>query len=395
MKKGRFSICVTGICLIVVMGLLALPACRGGPAEEETIKLGIILEMTGPISFAGKELKQAVVLRLEEANYQVAGKRIEVIWEDDASDPTKAIEKAKKLIELDKVDLLFGPVYTDAQEAMSPYLAQEKILNITPISGSWEMVKYGNWILIPSTANTYATPLADYAISQGYRTMATIGADYVFGRKVLRGVTDRYEELGGEVIQQQWTKYGTPDYAPYFTALKKADVLVWWHAHADQIIMLKQYYELGVKIPLLIIQTETFSQELLAEIGPSVVGTKGMITSWARSIPNPASKNFVAAYKKRWGEYPLMIAGTSYSAMSVYLAGLEATGGDARLEVLRPAILKLELDLPIGQNITFSPNGIALSNRYMVEAKLVNGELEWVPFKTYTKVADPRDTSVK
>jgi branched-chain amino acid transport system substrate-binding protein len=203
------------------MSLLALPVCWGGAAEEKTIKLGIITEMTGPGAYAGKDLSEAVKLRLEEANYQVAGKRIEVIWEDDATDPVKAIEKAKKLIELDKVDLLFGPAFTDAQEAISPYLAKEKMLDITPVSGSWDMVQYGNWILIPSTAYAYATPLADFAIEQGYKTMTTICADYAFGRKVLSGVTDRFKELGGEVIQQQWTQYGTLDYAPYFTALKK------------------------------------------------------------------------------------------------------------------------------------------------------------------------------
>jgi len=395
MKSRLLSARTISICLIMVMGLLALPACQAGPAEEETIKLGIILERTGPAAYAGKDLSEAVTLRLEEANYEVAGKRLEVIWEDDASDPTKALEKAKKLIELDKVDLLYGPAFTDAQEVISPYLAQEKMFNITPVAGSWEMVQYGNWILIPSTAYTYATPLADFAIEQGYKTMTTICADYVFGRKVLSGVTDRYEELGGKVIQQQWTQYGTLDYAPYFTALKEADVLVWWQVQTDQVVMLSQYYELGVKSPLLIIQTENFPREILAEMGEKVVGTKGMVTTHHRDLDFPANNKFVDAYYKRWGAYPLLLAGAASSAISVVLAGLEATGGDARLEVLRPAIIELELDLPIGEGITFSPNGIALSHRYMTEAKKVGDELRWVNFKTYTKVADPRDTSVK
>lgn len=395
MKGGRFWVCLVSVALTVIMLLLTFGACQGGTSGGQTLKLGIILEMTGPASYAGKDLRQAVELRLQEANYTVAGKKIQVIWEDDASDPTKAIEKAKKLIELDKVDLLYGPAFTDAQEAMSPYIASKKMMDITPVAGSWEMVKYGNWILIPSTSYTYATPLADYAIEQGYKTVSTIGADYVFGRGVVGGFTDRFEKLGGKVVQQQWTAYGTPDYAPYFSALKPADFLSWWQVQTDQVVMLNQYYELGIKLPLLLIQADNFPREILAQIGPKAIGTKGIVTTYHRDIDFPVNNKFVDAYHKKWGEYPLLLAGAAYSAMSVYLAGLEATGGDTHIEALKPAILKLNLDLPIGQGITFSPNGIALSNRYIVEVRNVNNELRWVTLKTYTKIADPRDTSVK
>jgi branched-chain amino acid transport system substrate-binding protein len=160
MKYNRLAARWLVISCCFLVALLAVPG--NWAAAAEPIKIGFILELTGPGSFYGVAAKKSIELRLEEANYKVAGKSIKAIWEDSATKPATAIQKVKKLIEFDEVDLLFGTLFSDAQDAMAPYLGKKNILNIAAIGGSWELRKYGNWIVFPGTPYVSDSPLGDY-----------------------------------------------------------------------------------------------------------------------------------------------------------------------------------------------------------------------------------------
>jgi branched-chain amino acid transport system substrate-binding protein len=263
-------------------------------------------------------------------------------------------------------------------------------LNIAAIGGSWELRKYGNWVVFPGTPEASDGPLGDYARELGYRTMTTLGNDYSAGYGHVAGPVDRFRARGGSVVQQQWVPYGTVDYAPYLAALKAADVFFQWTVMPDLAVLVKQYYEHGVKIPMLIGEAEGLDPEQLKQIGPKVVGAKGILRGYSRRLDNPVNRQFVQAFKKKYDRYPGQMDGFAYACMSIYLAGLEATRGDARLKVLRPALLKLEVDTPVGP-VSFSRNGYALSDRYLAEVKVIDGEYVWEPFRTIRKVRDPRD----
>jgi len=389
-KNGSLRLVVRGVVVMLAVAALLMSVSAPGSAMGKPIKMGVILELTGPGASYGVPAKQSIELRLEEAHYQVAGRPIKVVWEDDKTSPATAIQKAKKLVELDKVDFILGPIFSDAQDSIAPYLARQHIMCMAPIGASMELQKYGNWIVFPGSLYSFGIPLGDYAYGKGYRTMTTLGADYIAGYRMVNGVADRFKARGGAVIQQQWVPYGTSDYAPYLTALKKADTFVVWTIAPDMLTLLRQYHQLGLKMPLLIIEADNLNSKQLAGIGKPLLGTKGMIAAYTQRLDYPSNHKFMAALKARFGRSPDMIDGCAYTCMSIYLAGLKATGGNPRLEVLRPAILRLRLNVPAGP-ISFSPSGFTLANRYMAEVKLINGKYIWDPFKTYTKVRDPRD----
>lgn len=386
-RKQLHSKMLTGLACF----LTALVMSPGvGIAAEDTIKIGFLLELTGPGSYYGVSSKEAIELRLEEANYKVAGKTIKPIWEDSATNPATAIQKTKKLIELDNVDMMFGTLFSDAQDVLAPYLSRHKIINVACAGGDWGLLKYGNWIIFPGTPETSDSPLGDYAYDQGYRTMVTLGNDYSAGYGHVGGVVDRFKARGGKVIQQHWVPYGTADYAPYLTSLKDADVYFTWNVMPDLLLLVKQYFEYDVKIPMLIGEAEGLRSDQLAEIGPQAVGLTGILRGYTRRLDNPVNRKFVPAFKKKYGRYPGLIEAFTYSCMHIYLKGLEATGGDARLDTLRPAILDMEFQTPVGP-VSFTRNGYALSNRYLAKVKIVDGEYFWEPFKVFEKVRDPRD----
>jgi len=100
---------------------LPLPACaKPKPAPTaEPIKIGVLLPFTGAIADYGPLCKDGVELRFEQANYQVAGRPVKLIIEDDATDASIALEKAKKLVEVDRVGLVIGPIMSSMAMALA------------------------------------------------------------------------------------------------------------------------------------------------------------------------------------------------------------------------------------------------------------------------------------
>lgn len=385
-KSHRFP--ATGVVAGLLLGIAAFGQAS---AADDQIDIGFIMELTGPGSFYGVSAKEAIELRLEQAGYTAAGKKINALWEDSATNPATAIQKVKKLVELDKVDMLFGTLFSDAQDAMAPYLARHKIINAACAGGNWNLHETPNWIVFPGTPETSDSPLGDYAYDAGYRTMVTLGNDYSAGYGHVGGVVDQFKGRGGDVIQQYWVPYGTADYAPYLTSLKSADAYFTWNIMPDLLTLVKQYYEYKVKIPLMIGEAENLQPEHLKEIGPQAEGLIGILRGYTPRLDNPENKAFVAAFQQKYGRTPGLIEAFTYSCMDIYIKGLEETKGDPALETLKPAIIGMQFKTPVGP-VGFTKNGYALTNRYLAKVKIENGEYFWEPFKTYEGIRDPRDT---
>ena len=95
--KQKKSLVMFGIG-ILILSLLAVPRAMvwAQKAQEKPIRLGVLVDFTGPMAFSGQPVLDGVKMRLEEANYKVAGRTIELVVEDAATDASIALEKAKK-----------------------------------------------------------------------------------------------------------------------------------------------------------------------------------------------------------------------------------------------------------------------------------------------------------
>jgi branched-chain amino acid transport system substrate-binding protein len=139
------------------------------------------------MAFLGPLLKSGIVKALEEVNYTVAGRKIELIAEDTANDMNVCLEKARKLVELDKVHIILGPLMGDAQMAIAPYLADKKVFASTFYSGTGELhTKFKNWLNYPTTLVGMTIPLGYYAAELGYKEIITLGGDYEGGRGFIK-----------------------------------------------------------------------------------------------------------------------------------------------------------------------------------------------------------------
>ena len=97
-------------------------------AQEKPIRLGVLVDFTGPMAFSGQPVLDGVKMRLEEANYKVAGRTIELVVEDAATDASIALEKAKQMVERNNVSIIIRPMISGMRMAVIPYLAKQKVL---------------------------------------------------------------------------------------------------------------------------------------------------------------------------------------------------------------------------------------------------------------------------
>jgi branched-chain amino acid transport system substrate-binding protein len=399
MKKGRKIIFGCMICLILVVAAVpfaiacapqAAPTPSPTPSPKaEPIRIGCFGPMTGAAAETGPEIRNACTMRLEEANWQVAGRPIELVFRDEGGgDPAFAIDAAKKMVEMDKVHIIVGPMNTAATLAVAPYLASVSMVNLAlmPTGGDVEALKkaFGGWCFTVAGKGYQLTqPFGEYAYKElGYRTVTTVGQDFAAGKEFIAGFVDGFKTEGGTVIQQQWVPYGTPDMGPYLAALKDADAVIVFLIPIDMRRFLSQYIERGLfnKMPVAITRCLMLNDVALTELGDQVIGIIGEV-DYVPRLDNPINNKFVAAYEAKYGKMPDGYSEHTYAATSVALAGLETTGGDTTPEKLRQAILGLKVDTPAGP-VSFTPSGFGILNTYIVRVEKVDGTNDWVPIKT-------------
>ena len=357
---------------------------------EETIKIGAILNFTGPVAFIGPIFKNGIVKALEEVDYTVNGKKIVLIPEDAAGDMNVCLQKSRKLVERDKVNIIIGPLMGDAHMAIAPYLSTKKVVAATLYCGDLELTKHKNWFIYPTTLIGLTAPVGYYAAELGHKTMITAGSDYAGGQGFIKGIKMGFEKKGGKVVQQVWWPVGNKDFGPYLSSIKQADTIGYFvESPSAAQLFLSQYHEFGGKLPLLgTTLAADMPDQITSQLGDSVLGLKGQALYMA-SLDAPVNKKWVNEMTQRFGQAPGGLEANSYIITLTILAALQATGGDDSYDKLWPALKKVKIDTPQGP-LAVSKEGIALVDNYIVELKKKDGKFYWDPIKTYRAVKDPR-----
>jgi len=373
-----------------VLFFLIIANSVGRAQTTQPIKIGAILDFTGPLAHKGPLYKNGIVKALEEVDYTVAGKKIEFIPEDTGGTAGTSLEKARKLTERDNVHIIIGPIMADAHMAISPYIANKKVLCTTLNCGLFDLIKYKNWFIYPTTIETITLPVGYFAADLGYKTMITGGADYAGGRLFIEAIKNGFEERGGKVIQQIWYPVGNVDFSSYLSSFKKADCFAYFVEVASGTQrLISQYHEFGIKIPILGTHiSNQLVEKVLANIGDICVGLKGQ----AHYIPTsqtPLNQKWVKEMINRFGQMPGADEQSTYTIAQALLTALKWTNGDDSFDKLWPALLKVKIHTPQGP-LSVGPEGVAITDNYIVEVKKKEGKYYLDPIKTYHQVVDPR-----
>lgn len=353
--KSR-NLVVYAIVVVLLLGAL-LSGCSGGTKSSEPIKIGVLVDLTGPIGPGGVDAKKGMELAIEQLGQPINGRPVQLVIEDAASDPGVTMDKAKKLVETDKVPIIIGPVNGGGLVAMAQYAAQVRVPDLPIVNAPRECAD-SDWSFIVSALELQqGYPVGVYAYDVlGYRTVVGLGADFVAGHDYLNAFNMGFQARGGKVIEDTFYPEGSSNFVPYFTALKQADALDFWGTPGDMFAAFPQYKELNMKMPIL--QPEdggvTASPGMLANLGPAAIGAV-FGSAYFYNADTPGNKEFVAAYQKKYNELPSVMSGCGYANVQEALAALKATGGDTSPDSMWNAMKKLSIDTVRG-HIEFPPD---------------------------------------
>lgn len=379
---------VLSTCLVLTLSIIPITWVHNSEAASaEPIKIGCMLDLTSYLSMPSKTALQGIRMRIDEVG-PIAGRPLELILEDDASNPDQAIDKARKLVERDKVKVIIGPLGGVPAAAVASYLAQKRIPSIAITGQTDEVASLHSLTYLPNGHNSqggYATGV--YAYDAGLRRVVTSAMDYVAAHSLIEGFGQSFKERGGEIIQQQWVPPTATDYSSFIMGMQKADAAVVFFVGTAVVPFFTQYSELG-KMPVLEAYSEIEFPEVLAELGtiPAKIPVVSGLT-WIYTDPSKESQAFVSKYKQKHGGRPSQFAELGYSSTAVVLDALKRAGTDASQEALIKAFDETDLQLARGR-IKFNKDHIGISNMRYIGYEEKGGKLEIVQKKMYQTLSE-------
>jgi branched-chain amino acid transport system substrate-binding protein len=387
-SRSVFLRAVAAVLSFSLLSFAPLPA-----SGAESIRVGYLGPVTGIFAQAGKDMLDGFKMAFEQAGYQVAGRKIEVIEEDTEGNPATAQAKYRKLVAQDNIHVMAGILLVNVGYGLAPVIERDRLPSLF-LTTPDDLTKRRPAKYILRTNFSASQPmhaLGDYAARVlKYKRVATIAMDNGFGYEGIGGFQRVFEDSGGRVVQKTWVPLTTMDFAPYLTQVPRdVDAVVQIFVAGQAVRFAKQWGEsaLAGKVPL--IGTGVFSdQSSLQAMGDEAIGHVGAII-WAPTLANSANRAFMQLAEAKVKRTPSYFHAVMYSAGRWILEAAKSLNGavedrDRFLAALRRASETTED--PRGP-IKMDEYGNPTENVYIVKVEKVNGRLQNTVIHTYPMVS--------
>jgi branched-chain amino acid transport system substrate-binding protein len=388
----KFAAIFALLSILCAAGLLIGQTAPQSP-DADPIRIGFLAPLSGAYAQNGRDILNGMLLYLEQIGYQAAGRKIEVIAEDDEAVPAMSLTKARKLVERDQVDVMSGALLSSTGYALAPYIESSQIPMIYPVVSADDLTQRlrGRWII--RTGWTGSQPnhaFGEYAYhTLNLRKVATIALDYAFGWESVGGFERTFEAEGGQVTQHLWTPVSVHDFAPYLAHISRdVDAVYALFLGRSALQFMRQYEEFGLKKRVLLIgQGTTTDEHVLPAMGDEALGVVTVL-HYSAALDTPANRAFVAAYRAKYNKIPSYYAESMYTGAKYLVAAIEAAGGrvEDRLAFLQALRTVKPTDLPRGP-MELDDYGNPIENVYVRRVERVNGALQNTVIHTFPRVS--------
>lgn len=365
---------------------------------QGTIKMGALATLEGAFTVLGEDSMRGVKMALNEFNYSVSGKKIQLITGSSDASPDSAIRATRKLVEQDGVQVLVGPLSGSEGLAVKDYAKTKP--NVTFVNGTSAAQDTTlrnpaeNFFRFSTDGAQWMAGLGEYAYKvKGYRSVAVLAEDYSFPYTQVFGFLEPFCRLGGKsaVDARFWVPIGNKDYSSVIAALPDdVDAIYVALGGADSVNFLSQYEQSGGDLPL-IGGSITVDQTVLGSKGKTrkfVIGTPAagpMSDTWN----DPRWDKFVADYKQQFPNgfpSPSLFAHGYYINTKAAILGLLLVGGDLSDggAKYRQALSSLTFDTPTGM-VSLDERRNAVADIFLTEViegsggNLMNKTIKVIP----------------
>lgn len=339
---------------IVLLTSMLLGACASGGGDD-TIRVGVVAELTGDIPAVGASCKNAAELAVKEINdaggLEVGGKKymIELFIEDNAGKADQSASSAQKLITQQNVVAIIGPNASRYAIPASEIAESSKVVLISPWStnpkttldaSTNEPKKYvfRAAFIDPFQGRVVAKFALDNLKTTKAAVLYDVASDYNKG--IAEYFKQTYEENGGTVVAFETYTTGDKDFSAQLTKIKDAgpEVIFLPNYYSEVPLQIQQAHRLGIEVPFL--GSDSWgSAELIKLCGAECEGYY-FSTHYAPDVATPVATKFIETYKTTYGVVPDDVAALTYDSFGLLWQSLQIAGKVDR-ESLRTALASI------------------------------------------------------
>ena len=363
-------------------------------SAQDTVKIGLILPMTGQQASTGKQIDAAVKLYQARNGTTVAGKKVEVILKDDTgvADITKRL--AQELVVNDKVAFLAGFGLTPTALATAPIATQAKVPEVVMAAGTSSITEASPFV-VRTSFTLRAVRRADGRV--GVQERHQEGGDPCHrlrpGHRRREVVRRKVQGRWRPIVENLRVPLRNPDFSPFLqkAADAKPDALFVFVPSGAGAQFVKQFVERGLdKSGVKLIATgDVTDDDQLNGMGDVVIGVINT-HNYSANHNSPMNKAYVEAFKKaNGGLRPNFMSVGGYDGMHLIYEALKKTGGSTDGEKLIAAMKGMAWESPRGPISIDPETRDIIQNIYVRKVEKVDGELYNVEFATIPNVKDP------
>ena len=375
----------------VVIAISALGA--GSAVAQDSIKIGLVMPMTGGLGAAGQEAAAGANLYIAQHGDTVAGKKIEVIIRDDASLPDNGKRIAQEMIVNDHVAIL-GAGATPSGMSMAPIATAGKVPTVMMISGTSVVTERSPYYVRTSfTLGQQAEIIADWAIKTGSKKAVAILTDYAPGGEAGKVFEQHFTNGGGQLLDTLKVPIANPDFAPFLQRARdlQPDTLFVFVPAGQAGTFARQFVERGLDKSgiKLIGPGDIVDDNDLPASGDSLLGvvTAGF---YSAAHPSAMNKQYVADYAKATGgKRANFISVGGYDGMHLIYEALKKTGGKTDPDALLAAMKGMSWESPRGPISIDPQTRDIVQNIYIRKIEKRDGVPWAIEFATFEAVKDP------
>ncbi len=304
---------ILGLGLITFALVMSVSIQTAGAAGKEPYYIGSILSLTGPASTFGLPERDGLMYGVDSINKKggINGHPLEVIIEDDQTNPTSAVKAANKLIARGNISAIVGATVGSITMAFAPVAARAGI-PVMAINSTLKVTEknsgYYDWVFRASVSDRYIGPaLFEYVTKKMVKKR--IGLIYqsdgygLFGKEIMERLCK--ETPGVELVRTEQFEMGSTNVTPQLTNVKaaKPDVLVMWVSAGNTAgVALRNKQEIGLHVPVI----APFGAAQPTTIKVAGKAAEGLIVCGYidSDKPLPNQKKFVEGFTKKYNRKP-------------------------------------------------------------------------------------------
>ena len=379
---------------ILALGVAMLSLAVVPVQAQETVKVGLILPLTGPFAPIGKQVEAGVKLYMQTKGTTVAGKKLELIVKDDGNVADTTRRLAQEMVVNDKVAVLAGFGLTPLALATAPIATQAKVPMVVMAAATAIITEQSPFIVRTSfTLPQAAVSMAEWALKNKVGKVVTLVTDYGPGIDAENSFKGRYAAGGGQVAAELRIPLANPDFAPFLQRARDAgpNALFVFVPAGQSATFAKQFVERGIDKSgiRLIGPGDVTDDDVLDQMGDVMLG---VVTThhYSAAHPGAVNKAFVDGFMKANPNMrPNFMGVGGYDGMQLIYKALEATKGNTDGEGLVNAMRGMSWESPRGPMTIDPRTRDVVQNIYVRRVEKKGGHLYNTEIDTIPMVKDP------